>query len=946
MELHILRMTTIFSRNLISLSIKKRTLPFRQFLLFTLLLSLGNSQFYFGRNKVHYENFEWQVLPTEHFDIYYYPEEKDIAGATAVFAEDAYKEYVLKFNYELEEKVPLVIYASHIHFQQTNILPNRIPEGVGGFFEFIKGRVVLPYTGRMWDFYHVVRHELVHVFMNHKIRHDLKAAKKKDPPNIPLWFTEGLAEWWSVGWDNQAEMILRDAILFDNLIPLQQVSGFLVYKEGQSFLSYFEQKYGPNSIRALIESYWEFDTFEKALANSTGIKYKNLMAEWKQFLKKKYAHALINEETPPLKESILTQGTVNTSPTIYKAENGDIHLLYISNASGYETIYDSQLGTEKRSPRVKAGRTADYESLHLLEAGISVNKEGKLAFAVKRRGRDVLVIMEGDVEEHSLSHPDIMTIRSPNWSPDGYKIIFSGSGFNGINDLFLWNVVENKLTRLTRDIYADWDPVFSPNGEWILFSSDRGNPSILPAMNLFLINIETGKIYVLTRDLFENRKPIWNMINPNKILFVSTRSGIKNLWSLNLDISDMPNKIKKIIQVTNYHTGVIEAATITADTVIATLFREYGFRIHPIPLLSSDFNEVVISDDEEIILPWKLPVYSSQEKTETSHPYKMQYSFDFAQTSVAYDPYFGFLGGGQLSISDILGNRYYHFLLSNSAQSTGDFLKRFNLAVTMVDLTRRINIAVGGFYFSNDYFDPYQAFYYEQSFGLRGGINLPLNVFQRLEFSASIWHSKKDFYVGDLVSSLLVSNTISWVHDNSLWSPIGPIDGWRTRLTISPIFDFTRSRLHNYTILADFRYYYRPLTSITLAHRSSFLFNDGKDIRRHYIGGSWGIRGYPFSAIYGRKYFLINHELRFPLARALYLDTGLFQIGMGPWQGALFIDAGNAWEKDFPGLIGSVGFGVRAWFGGIVLRWDYGKRTDFQTLQSGWFSDFFFGWNF
>ena len=45
-----------------------------------LLLILGTAipsgAQYFGRNKVQYERFDFKVLATEHFDIYYYPEEE------------------------------------------------------------------------------------------------------------------------------------------------------------------------------------------------------------------------------------------------------------------------------------------------------------------------------------------------------------------------------------------------------------------------------------------------------------------------------------------------------------------------------------------------------------------------------------------------------------------------------------------------------------------------------------------------------------------------------------------------------------------------------------------------------------------------------------------------------------------------------------------------------
>ncbi len=29
---------------------------------------------YFGKNNIHYDNFEWNIYTTDHFEIYYYPE--------------------------------------------------------------------------------------------------------------------------------------------------------------------------------------------------------------------------------------------------------------------------------------------------------------------------------------------------------------------------------------------------------------------------------------------------------------------------------------------------------------------------------------------------------------------------------------------------------------------------------------------------------------------------------------------------------------------------------------------------------------------------------------------------------------------------------------------------------------------------------------------------------
>ena len=113
--------------------------------------SILSAQYYFGRNKIQYEQFNWQVMATDHFDLYFYGS-NPLVWAAAFWVEEAYNELEQKFNYTLDHRVPLVPYSSHIHFQQTNVLPMQIPEGIGGFFEFIKGRVVLPFNGNLHDF--------------------------------------------------------------------------------------------------------------------------------------------------------------------------------------------------------------------------------------------------------------------------------------------------------------------------------------------------------------------------------------------------------------------------------------------------------------------------------------------------------------------------------------------------------------------------------------------------------------------------------------------------------------------------------------------------------------------------------------------------------------------------------------------------------------------------
>ncbi len=198
-------------------------------LLLLLTSSLFAQGFYFGRNKVQYTRFEWQILKTKHFDIYYYPEMQDIAEKGAQFAENAYDALQTNFNHSITQRIPLIFYSTHAHFQQTNITPGFIPEGVGGFFEFLKGRVVIPNNGSLNQFRKVIWHELVHVYMHSKVGRVLKnTGRTNNAVYPPLWYTEGLAEFWSTKWDGQAEMILKDAVLHNYMIPVSRVYGELV----------------------------------------------------------------------------------------------------------------------------------------------------------------------------------------------------------------------------------------------------------------------------------------------------------------------------------------------------------------------------------------------------------------------------------------------------------------------------------------------------------------------------------------------------------------------------------------------------------------------------------------------------------------------------------------------------------------------------------------------
>ena len=168
---------------------------------------------HFGRNKVHYKEFQFEVLKTNHFDVYFYEEERANAERVGRMAERWYARLSSIFEHQIQTRQPLVLYASHPDFEQTNVVGGMIGEGTGGVTEGLKRRVVLPLAGTLAETDHVLGHELVHAF-----QYDISAQRAPGGGSaggieaLPLWFVEGLAEYLSIGpVDPHTAMWLRDA---------------------------------------------------------------------------------------------------------------------------------------------------------------------------------------------------------------------------------------------------------------------------------------------------------------------------------------------------------------------------------------------------------------------------------------------------------------------------------------------------------------------------------------------------------------------------------------------------------------------------------------------------------------------------------------------------------------------------------------------------------------
>ena len=925
--------------------------------LLLLLVQTASAQFYyFGRNKVQYTHFDWKVLRTEHFDIYYYTEMKELAERGAAFAEESYKSHQQRFNFNISHRIPLVFYSSHLHFEQTNITSGFIPEGIGGFFEFVKGRVVIPYDGSMHRFEHVIRHELVHVFMHSKINRILLDHRITQDRTPPLWFTEGLAEFWSTAWDSQAEMVMRDAVLSNYVVPLSDMDRiygtFLMYKEGQNLLDFIARRYGPEKVLLLLENFWKAATFNEVMKLTIGKNYKEFDDEWIYALKKRYYPILGEDDMPSGVTKNVVDVGFNSKPLFFNRD-GQREVYFIGNHTGY-SIYRINLDKEKAEPElvVQGENTTEFEAFHLLQDKLDISRDGMMAFVTKSGETDVLHLynLKTDKLEETLRLRNLVVLGSPSWSPDGKRIAISSVDEGGRSDLYIFDLASRSLTRLTNDFYEDRDPAWSPDGTTIVFSSDRDSYGKQGYLNLFTYNLATAEIDYLTIGQANFTAPAWSP-DGKQLMFTCDIDGAQNVWVMEMDRQKLTRTMKK---VTHFSTAAFDPAWTDKDEMVFAAFEGFSFQIKKMKDVSSLLSSARISRNFQFDVAknqWEAAKVNASSVV-GEFRYNGEYRLDLAQSQISTDPVFGTTGGAALAMSDVLGNDQYYFLIYNTAQARSEFLSSFNIAMSHISLGHRTNYDYGIFHFAGDRYDltDPNLFYYERAFGGYFVLSYPLSQFRRIEAGLTLSNSDKDIYVETIPrKAVLVSSSFSFTADNSLWGPTGPMDGSRARLTLAYTTDIRYSNVNYYTIMADYRNYWRLSNRSTLASRVNLWYNDGKEARRFFMGGSWDLRGWPRWEIRGQKIWFASEELRFPFVDQLGIRFPFGGIAFNSLRGALYTDLGGAWDTQYIETKGSVGAGVRINIGGLlVLRYDIGKRIEnnFTNFQQGLFYQFFFGWDF
>ncbi|HEX6925804.1 MAG TPA: hypothetical protein VF167_10240 [Longimicrobiaceae bacterium] len=556
---------------------------------------------YFGRNKVQYETFDFQVMRTPHFDVYFYPEEEVAARDAARMAERWYSRLSTIFDHEFELRQPVVLYGSHPAFQQTTTLSGSIGEGTGGVTEALKQRVIMPLAGSYQETDHVMGHELVHAFQYDisglgRFRGSLGAGARAFG-GAPLWFTEGMAEYLSVGpVDPLTAMWLRDAVLTGNLPDHDQLNNdpqFFPYRWGQALWAYVGGRWGDPTIGQILRLVGQGVAYPQAFERILRIDLDDLIEDWHVAIRRSYLpmlpeHAEAREAARPLITEGDEGGRLNVGPSIspdgrYVAFISELNFidaeLYLADARTGEVIRRLQKG---------AAFDSHFQSLrYISSAGAWAPDSRRFAFSALKAGSDVLVLMDVErarvIEEVRVD--DVSEISTPSWSPDGRTIVFSGLT-GGVSDLYAYDVETGQTRKLTDDLYANLHPAFSPDGTQIAYVTDEGPGTDLEQLTyspyrIRLLDVATGQKRDLPlMDVGSNVNPQWSR-DGSSIYFISNRTGIPNIFRVDL----ASQQLYQLTELFGGVSGITETSPVltvarNVDRLLFTAYEEGNYNIY------------------------------------------------------------------------------------------------------------------------------------------------------------------------------------------------------------------------------------------------------------------------------------------------------------------------------------------------------------------------------
>lgn len=517
----------------------------------------------FGRVRIQYKDFDWQLLSTQNFNVYFYAGGDVTARRAAEYAEKELQRITSLVGYYPYSKTTIMLYNSVGDLRQSNIGLDSDKYQTGGETALVRStKVQLAFQGQQTVFKRDLSAQITRVLLNDmmyggSLREVIQSSYLLQLPN---WFVSGASAYASEGWSVEMDDYMRD---MTRKYEGPKTAPFFLRNPqlaGQSIWNYIAERYGYTTIQNILNLTRITRDVEVGISSSLNVPYKVFLKDWLNY----YRQLNAQPQTPFVLPEEKTQLThTNRRNIIYSqpvlSPNGQ-RLAYAANDRGrYRVIVVNRDGSGRTVVHRNGYKTPDQQVENRLPV-LAWRGNGQLAVAEMVKGDMTLKLQSttggGPLGLGTRLRAALPTFRRSasvfrpfqqvldmTYSADGRALAFVGVQ-NGQNDLYLLRAGSRQPEKLTDDVFDDMQPAFLPNGQGLVFSSNRwldsagtakGNfAGVVNNYDLFVYHLDgrTQPIESLVSTISNETRP--RAVSDEEVVFLSEESGVRSLYRVSL----------------------------------------------------------------------------------------------------------------------------------------------------------------------------------------------------------------------------------------------------------------------------------------------------------------------------------------------------------------------------------------------------------------------------
>lgn len=513
----------------------------------------------FGRKRVQYRKFIWMYYRFDGFDVYFTAQGKNLALYTANYVQNHLGEMEDRIGFQTQTGLRFIVFNRLTDYKQSNIgyidEATQANSNTGGITRFLDNKVFLYFEGDYLDFERQIRRGIAELIVSQAITGSKIGTQYKNSylMDLPRWFTGGAASYLSRPWDEELDERMATAVRQKNYKYFSSLEGEEAVFAGHSFWYFVSETFGEDAVARCIRVVATERRLNKTFRIALNTDFKDLMAQWRNFYLFRYAG--------PAHDTLLLSSTLprtNRTDHVYQRmvlNPAGKEAAFVTNKLGRAKVYLQTTDPARRYCIYRAGAAIndnpDY-SFPLLcfhpngnALGLLSEEKGRTALVVyrierNRKGRFRRVPVRRSSMRYYMDMFE--KVNSFSFSPDG-RTVALGATRDGYPDIYLFRLGAGTYERITYDLYDDYDPIFIPGTDWLVFSSNRPDdtirkrekfeiaPSFHAGRNLFAYDLKAkgNRLFAMTdedvRTILSSPRPL----DASTLTFASNKYGQTNL---------------------------------------------------------------------------------------------------------------------------------------------------------------------------------------------------------------------------------------------------------------------------------------------------------------------------------------------------------------------------------------------------------------------------------